>query len=110
MAGVPGRSDRIPKRITSAMPAEDMAAYLEAIHPLDAVHYVGHAAPAALFFQCAREDEVITEATSLRYYEAGSQPKRIEWYDAGHGLNDQARLDRAQWLAEHIGLDESSLE
>jgi hypothetical protein len=63
-----------------------------------------------LFFQCARQDEVIAEETSRRYYEAGSQPKRISWYDTGHSLDDQARLDRARWLAEQIGLDASALE
>lgn len=92
------------------LPPEDLSAYLEAVAPLDAVHYVGHAAPAALFFQCVREDEIIAQATSLRYYEAGSQPKYIVWYDAGHSLNDQARYDRTRWLGEQIGLDASALE
>ncbi|MDY7077347.1 MAG: acetylxylan esterase [Chloroflexota bacterium] len=112
VAGVPSRSDRIPRHIASALPAEDLIAYLEATRPLDAIHYVGHAAPAALFFQCAREDEIIAEETSWRYYEAGSQPKKITWYDTGHGLhlNQQARLDRARRMAEQIGLDESALE
>ena len=110
MAGVPSRSDRIPRRITSAIPADDLAAYLEATRPFDAIHYVGHAAPAALFFQCARQDEVIAEQTSRRYSEAGSQPKQITWYDTGHGLDDQARLDRARWLGEYVGLDVSALE
>jgi len=104
MAGVPALSDRIPGRIANVLPEEDLAAYLEATRPLDAVHYVGHAAPAALLFQCGREDEIIAEATSLRYYEAGSQPKQIVWYEAGHSLDDQARLDRANWLGEQIGL------
>ena len=27
------------------------------------------------------------------------------WYDAGHGLNQQALLDRHDWLLEQIGLD-----
>jgi dienelactone hydrolase len=110
MTGVPSRSDRIPRRISSAIPADDFVAYLEATRPFDAIHYVGHAAPAALFFQCAREDEVITHETSQRFVGAGSQPKQVAWYDAGHGLNDQARLDRARWLAEQIGLDASVLE
>ena len=104
MAGVPARSDRIPGRIANVLPEEDLAAYLEATRPLDAVHYVGHAAPASLLFQCGRADEIIAETTSLRYYEAGSQPKQIVWYEAGHSLGDQARLDRARWLGEQIGL------
>jgi dienelactone hydrolase len=108
MAGIPSRSDRIPRRITSAM--SDLDVYLEATRPFDAIHYVGYAAPAALFFQCAREDEIIAQETAQRFADAGSQPKRVTWYDAGHSLNDQARLDRAQWLAEQIGLDASVLE
>ncbi len=108
MAGVPSRSDRIPRHITSALP--DLDAYLEATRPFDAINYVGHAAPAALFFQCARQDEIIAEETSRRYAEAGSQPKQITWYDTGHSLDEQARLDRARWLAEYIGLDVSALE
>jgi cephalosporin-C deacetylase-like acetyl esterase len=110
MVGVPSLSERIPRRITSALPADDLAAYLEATRPFDAIHYVGHAAPATLFFQCARQDEVVAEGTSQRYYEAGSQPKQITWYDTGHSLDGQARLDRARWLAEQIGLDASALE
>ncbi len=108
MAGVPSRSDRIPRHITSALP--DLSAYLEATRPFDAIHYVGHAAPAALFFQCARQDEIIAKDTSRRYSEAGSQPKQITWYDTGHSLDDQARLDRARWLAGYIELDVSALE
>jgi cephalosporin-C deacetylase-like acetyl esterase len=104
MAGVPSLSERIPRHISSALPADHLADYLDATGPLDAIHYVGSAAPAALLYQCARQDEVIDEATSLRFYEAGSQPKEIVWYDTGHSLDDQARLDRAQWLAEQIGL------
>jgi hypothetical protein len=33
------------------------------------------------------------------------QPSTIRWYDAGHGLNQQALLDRHNWLVQQIGLD-----
>ena len=33
------------------------------------------------------------------------QPKTIRWYDAGHGLNQQAVFDRHDWLHGQIGLD-----
>jgi cephalosporin-C deacetylase-like acetyl esterase len=110
MAGVPSLSDRIPHHISSVLPADHLAAYLEATAPLDAVNYVRHAAPAELLFQCGRQDEILDEATSLRFYAAGSEPKEIVWYDAGHGLNDEAFLDRARWLGERLGLDLSTLE
>ena len=36
---------------------------------------------------------------------AAAVPKTIFWYDAGHGLNQQAVLDRLDWLHETVGLD-----
>ena len=31
-------------------------------------------------------------------------PKKIAFYDAGHGLNSAARTDRVQWLVDRLGL------
>ncbi len=39
-----------------------------------------------------------------RYQAAGSEPKRVRWYDAGHGLNAEAFRDRAEWLRAQIGI------
>jgi hypothetical protein len=36
---------------------------------------------------------------------AAPDPKTVHWYSAGHGLNQQALLDRHDWLHEQIGLD-----
>jgi dienelactone hydrolase len=74
---------------------------------LDAIHYIGHASPSALFFQFAERDEYITREAALRFYEAGSDPKTIQWYDASHELNDQARLDRIAWLSRQLGLEQA---
>ena len=38
-------------------------------------------------------------------HRAASVPKTILWYDAGHGLNQQAVFDRLDWLHGQIGLD-----
>lgn len=103
MAGMPSYRERIPSHIAAALSAEHLAAYRTLVGPLDAFRYVGHAAPAALLYQCARHDEILDEALSLRFYEAGSEPKEIMWYDAGHSLNEQAFADRLQWLGEHLG-------
>jgi dienelactone hydrolase len=71
---------------------------------LHAVHYIGRAAPAAVLFQFAEHDEYITREAALEYYEACSEPKRLEWYDAEHALNEQAGLDRVEWLGTQLGL------
>ena len=79
--------------------------WLEAMRPIEPIHFVGHASPSALFFQNARYDMSVTEADAKIYQSAGSEPKRIEWYDSGHGLPMQAYIDMAGWLAEQIGID-----
>jgi dienelactone hydrolase len=86
-------------------PPERWDHYLRLLEPLDAIHYIGHAAPSALFFQFARQDEFITEQEALRYEQEASAPKLTAWYDCGHGFNDEARQDRARWLSQELGLD-----
>ena len=72
---------------------------------LDAIHYIGHAAPSALLFQFGTMDPNISEAVAMEFYDAASEPKFIAWYDTGHGLNEQARVDRADWLAAQLALE-----
>ncbi len=47
---------------------------------------------------------MVAPADALRYQRAGSQPKTIRWYAAGHGLNGQAYRDQAEWLRKAIGI------
>ncbi|MFN2154149.1 MAG: alpha/beta hydrolase family protein [Anaerolineae bacterium] len=76
----------------------------ETMAPLDAIHYIGHAAPAALLFQFARHDQFISEHEALRYWRAASEPKEIRWYDTDHFFDDRARQERMAWLGERLGL------
>jgi dienelactone hydrolase len=69
---------------------------------MDGIYYVGHAAPAPLFFQFALEDEYVTEEMALEYYDAASEPKSIAWYAAGHQLNAEALAARDAWLAGQL--------
>jgi dienelactone hydrolase len=86
----------------AATPPELWEQNLSLMEPLDAVHYVGHAAPSAIFFQFALHDEFVTEEESRRYEQAASEPKLAQWYDCGHAFNDQARQDRALWLSKEL--------
>ena len=79
--------------------------WLEAMEPIEPIHYVRHAAPSALFFQNAHHDRLVTEEDALAYQAAGSEPKKIEWYDSGHGLPLEAYVDMVDWLAQQIGID-----
>jgi dienelactone hydrolase len=77
---------------------------VETMAQVDAIHFIGHAAPAALLFQFARHDEFISEQEALRYWRAASEPKEIRWYDTDHFFNERARQDRIAWLSERLGL------
>ena len=78
---------------------------LEVMKPLSAARYVGQAAPAPLYFQFARYEQLFARPSMERYYDAAPKPKSITWYPTGHDLNDpQALLDRAAWLQKHIGI------
>ncbi|HEY0510738.1 MAG TPA: alpha/beta fold hydrolase [Thermoanaerobaculia bacterium] len=77
---------------------EQQKAYVDALAPIDAVHYVGDAAPAKLLFQFARRDEFITPVDAAIYLQAASEPKEVQWYDTDHYFNEEARRDRGAWL------------
>lgn len=81
--------------------------WLEAMEPIEPIHYVGHATASALFFQNAREDRSVSEEDALAYQAAGSEPKEVKWYDSGHGLPTEAFVDMVEWLAEQIGIDKT---
>jgi hypothetical protein len=74
--------------------------------PIEPIHYVGCAAPAALLLQNGTLDAMVPPADGLRYQEAGSDPKTIRWYATGHGLPLQALRDQAAWLSGQIGISE----
>jgi len=88
-----------------SVPSAAREAWLKAMEPIEPIHFVSHASPSALFFQNARRDTLVSEADALAYQAAGSEPKRVEWYDSGHGLPIQAYIDMVNWLEEQIGID-----
>ena len=93
-----------PPRLGGQVPEETWKRWLALMEPVEPINFVGRAAPAHLLFQNGRTDEAVSAASGRAYQEAGSEPKTILWYDAGHGLNEQAVKDRHEWLAKEIGL------
>lgn len=84
---------------------EKMEEYRRTMEPIDPVHYVGHAAPSSLFFQFGLQDNFYPKEKFLDYYEAGSEPKSIRWYEADHyRLNEEGRSDRIAWLEKQLDL------
>jgi predicted esterase len=81
----------------------DLGAYEEAMRPIDAVNYLPHVAPNALFLQFGNQDTRPSPAQGREVQAAASSPKQAKWYDGGHELNDEAEKERDDWLAGRLG-------
>ena len=80
-------------------------AWLSAMTPIEPIRFIAHAPPTPLLLQSGRQDNLVPEADAQELHAAAPDPKTIQWYDAGHGLTQQALFDRHDWLHEQIGLD-----
>lgn len=77
--------------------------WVNLLWPLEPLHFVGRAAPAALLFQNGISDRYVPTSDSLRYQQAGSDPKTIIWYNAGHFLPKRHYFDHLMWQHARIG-------
>jgi hypothetical protein len=87
-----------------ARPEDERQQWAAWMWPIEPIHYVGCASPAALLFQNGTLDAMVPPADGLRYQEAGSEPKTVCWYGTGHALDAAAYHDQAEWLSEMIGI------
>jgi pimeloyl-ACP methyl ester carboxylesterase len=78
--------------------------YRAGMAAVDPIQYLPHISPAAILFQFGEDDVYIRPEAAQAQYEAALEPKSILWYRAGHALDQQARMDRVQWLEEQLGL------
>ena len=92
-----------------ARPEDERQQWVEGMWPIEPIHYVGCASPAALLFQNGTLDALVPPADGLRYQEAGNEPKTVCWYRAGHALDATAYHDQAEWLSERIGISVARL-
>jgi dienelactone hydrolase len=76
----------------------------------DGVTFIGQASPAKLLFQVGRRDEVVPRDALETLIRAGSEPKEVRWYDAGHALNTRAQRDQLDWLSEVLEIEGPPVE
>ena len=79
--------------------------WFRAMAPIEPIRFIGHAPPTPLLLQNGRFDSLVPMGDAQVLHAAAPDPKTILWYDAGHGLNQQALFDRHDWLRDKIGLD-----
>ncbi len=104
MAGVGSFTD-VAQLNMPTLAGEELENYKKIMGPIDPLRHIKNAAPTALFFQFGLQDVFFSEEKFLDYYEAGSDPKSIKWYEADHySLNESGRSDRVEWLKKMLCL------
>lgn len=102
MAGTPRFSDwylYYPKLI-----GKEREAFIDRMAELDPIQHVANLHPSPLLFQFAKHDLHVPRWSAEVFFSAAKEPKEIRWYNAGHGLNEQAALERIAWLAQELDL------
>jgi hypothetical protein len=79
-------------------------AWFRDMAPVEPIRFVPHATT-ALLVQNGRQDNLVPPADAEELHEAVPEGTTVRWYDAGHGLNQQAGWDGHDWLRDRIGLD-----
>lgn len=92
----------------NTMSTDEVSAWLEAMEPIEPVHFVGDAT-APILIASGRDDEVIPVEDAEALHEAAGGNAEVRWYDAGHGLNPTAMIEHLEWLADKVGLDQDRL-
>ncbi len=78
--------------------------FIHQFSALDPITHIPDLSPAAVLFQFGTDDPHVPKERAEEFFQAASQPKDIKWYEAGHGLNEDATLDRKNWLKEKLEL------
>jgi dienelactone hydrolase len=79
--------------------------WFRAMVPIEPIRFIPHAPPTALLLQSGRSDTLVPAADAEALHAAAPGSATIRWYNAGHGLNPQANVDRLDWLHAEIGID-----
>jgi dienelactone hydrolase len=73
--------------------------------PIEPIRFIPLATPTPLLIQSGRTDVLVPQADAALLHTAAPEPKTIQWYQAGHGLTQEALIARHNWLVAQIGID-----
>ena len=83
---------------------EARAAFIREMAEIDPIVHVPNLSPAEALFQFATDDFHVPKERAEEFFAAANDPKEMKWYEAGHGLNEDATHDRRAWLKEKLAL------
>ena len=78
--------------------------FIRQMSEMDPIAHISNLSPASIFFQFAMDDPHVAGERAEEFSAAAREPKETKWYQAGHGLNKEATLDRIAWLREKLML------
>lgn len=79
-------------------------AFIRQMAELDPITHISRLSPAEVLFQFATDDFHVPRERAEEFFAAAGDPKEMKWYEAGHGLNENATRDRKAWLRQKLGL------
>ncbi len=71
---------------------------------LDPITHISNLCPAPVFFQFGTNDPHVPKERAEEFFNAAKHPKEMKWYESGHGLSEEAKIDRMNWLKEKLNL------
>lgn len=83
---------------------ETRETFIRQMSEIDPIVHVPSLSPASVFFQFATDDLHVPKERVEEFFAAAKEPKEMKWYQAGHGLNEEATRDRKIWLKEKLML------
>jgi len=79
--------------------------FIRQMSEIDPITHVPNLSPADVFFQFATNDPHVPKERAEEFFRAARDPKEMKWYEAGHGLNEDATHDRKNWLSIKLNLE-----
>lgn len=83
---------------------EARASFIRQMSEIDPITHISNLSPAPIFFQFATDDPHVPKEWAQEFFIAAKEPKEMKWYQAGHGLNEEATQDRKAWLKAKLKL------
>ena len=83
---------------------EAREAFISQMTEIDPITQVPNLSPAEAFFQFGTDDPHVPKERAEEFFAAAKTPKEMKWYEAGHGLNEAATVDRIAWLKQKLNL------
>jgi dienelactone hydrolase len=84
------------------MEADAREMFIRQMSEIDPITHVPNLSPASLFFQFATDDPHVPVQRADEFFVAAKETREMKWYQAGHGLNEDATRDRKIWLKEKL--------